>query len=373
MSGSTVNAPRFRVTMNGTLLHGVKSVSATLPFNFQPGRFSFVKAFTPNDAFPASWWAATASKTMLVAIELSNDGRSFQQIITGNLDSHLYDPIQNVIAGAGRDLAASMCDERIVATYRNLTASQIAAQFASEHGLQTSITATTELAGRVYDQDHDETHSGDFSQATNEWDLLCRLGSQAGIMPYVLGNTLYFNPPPASPPTFQINFVRNPSGQLVSNVEQLRLERHLTLARDVSVTVRSWNSRKKKTYTATVRTKTKAPSTDPTEPTSKYLVVQPNLTQAQCLQKAQQLALDYSQHERIVTAAVPSLALMTPDTVIQVTGTGTDYDMTYYQQGVSYTLDFENGAHTSISAKFSSDLYLYDDDTGEQIGESPNY
>lgn len=359
--------------MNGQILDGVKTLRISLPLAFRVGQFAFVKAFVPGDAFPVSWWTATGSKTMLVAIELSVDGTTFQQVITGNVDNHLYDPIANNICVAGRDLAALLCDERIVSTYRNQTASQIAATFAKEHRLSASITASTVLAGRYYDTDHDEIHGGDFSFAISEWDLLCRLGSEEGITPYVGGNTLYFNPPQENPMSFLINFSRNAGGELVSNVTDLKLERHMTEARDVIVTVRSWNSKKKTTFSATVRTKTKVPSLESDVLPSNYLVVVPNLTQVQCLTKAQQLALDYSQHERTVSATFPSFGLINPQAVIPLSGTGTDYDMTYYPQSVTYCMDFGSGARTEIFAKASSGLYLYDDDTGEQIGESPDF
>jgi len=372
MSGSIVNVPRFRVTINGQILDGVSQLRISLPCNFRIGQFSFIKAFVPGESFPAAWWSATSNKTMLVVISLSTDSLVFQEVISGNVDNHRYDPIINNISVAGRDLAALMCDKRILSTYRNQTASQIANIFATEHGLEASVTPTKTLAGRYYDLDHDETHGGDFSCATNEWDLLCRLGSQEAIIPYVSGGMLFFNPTPGNPPIFPITFSRTYAGALASNLTDLTLERHMTEARDVVVTVRSWNSKKKLSYSATVRTRTKVPSSDPNLVPTVYLIMVPNLTQAQCLSKAQQLALDYSQHERNLSATFPSLGIMNPGTVILVSGTGTDYDMTYYPQSITYTVDFEGGARTEILAKFSSDLYLYDDDTGEQIGESPD-
>ena len=44
--------------------------------------------------------------------------------------------------------------------------------------------------------------------------------------------------------------------------------------------------------------------------------------------------------------------------------------MTYYPQTITQTIDFEQGATTNIQAKFSSPALLYDDDSGEQIGET---
>jgi len=102
-------------------------------------------------------------------------------------------------------------------------------------------------------------------------------------------------------------------------------------------------------------------------------VLVPNLNQAQCLQKAQQLALDYSQHERVISASVPSLALMTPDTVIQVSGTGTDYDMTYFSRH-NLLCGFRGRARVQIfGPNFPPIFFCTMTDTGAQIGESPSF
>ncbi len=364
---STLRTPRFRVTLNGQPLDGVKSVWVSLPFGYRVGQFQICKAFVPNDPFGPSWWAATANQTMLVAIELSADGVSFQQVISGNVDSQEYDPIANEINAMGRDLAASLCDTRILGTYRNQTASEIVETFAAAHGLQADITATSALVGRYYGNDYDAIVSGNFAKATSEWDLLCRLGSIEGVVPYVAGKTLYFNPPPNSPLVFPIQFSSNPAGALVANVTDLRLERHMDLACDVAVTVRSWHSRSKRTFTATVRSQAERFGVSGGIPVTRYLVVIPNLTQAQCLAKAQQLALEYARHERNIIALFPSLGLLTPQTVISLSGTGSDYDMTYLPQSVRYSVSFEGGAQTEIFAKSLSNMDLIDDDTGESI------
>jgi phage protein D len=367
MSQSSVNYPRFRVTINGAVLDGVGKVSITQANAFQIGSFCFMKGFIAGDAFPASWWAATSNKTILVAIELSVNGSTFFPMMTGNADNHLYDAITNTISVVGRDLAGSLIDTRITTTYRNLTASEVASKLASEHGLQVSITPTTTIVGRIYDVDHDETSCGDFSRVTNEWDLICRLGEAEGIIPYVFGSTLYFNPLSGNPPTYPVELTRNANGLLVAGVTGLMLERHMTYARDVIVTVKSWSSRKKTTITSTVRTKTRDGSVDRAVKPTTYLYEVPNLSQPQCLAKAQQLALDISQHERYARISIPSLALMTPQTLIPVSGTGTDYDMTYFPLTVTYEVAAEQGAVTIVEAKFSSPLDIFDIGTGQQL------
>jgi phage protein D len=371
MSG-TVNVPRFRVMLNGVALAGVTKVSLTLASLFQVGKFSFEKAFAPDDAYPASWWADTANKTMRVEIDLAVDGQTFVSVITGNVDSHRWDVLANTITAAGRDLAAAFIDTRTLGTYRNKTAGEIVAALAAGHaGLSAQVSdATAPLAGRKYDVDSDKSAGGDFSDAQNEWDLICRLGSQLGIVPYMAGSVLMFDTPPASPPVYPATFTRDANGP-VSSVQGMTLERDLTVARDVIVTVQSWNSRKKSTFSATYKVTTKKASTDETLVPLHYYRRVPNLTQAQCQTLAYQVALDISTHERMAVIKAPSLVLLTPETVVQVSGTGTDYDMTYYPRLISYEIDSAGGATTNIQAKYTSGAFLYDQDTGQQVGETP--
>jgi phage protein D len=369
MSQSIVNYPRFRVTVNGAVLEGVSNVSVRQAGAFQIGGFCFKKGFVPDDAFPASWWAATTNKTMLVVIELSVDGSTFFPMITGDVDSHVYNAIENTISVAGRDLAAGLIDTRIVTTFRNLTASEIATQFAAEHGLQAMVTPTTTIVGRIYDVDHDETSSGDFSQITNEWDLLCRLGEAEGIVPYVFETTLYFNPPSGNPPVYPVELTRDFNGLLVAGVTDLLLERHMMYAQDVVVKVKSWNSRRKTSIISTVRTRTVDESSVMKVKLPTYLYEVPNLNQAQCLAKAQQLALEISRHERYARVIIPSLALMSPQTLLPVSGTGTDYDSTYFPLTITYEVTTECGASTFVEATTSSPLELYDDATGQRLGD----
>ena len=370
-----VNVPRFRVLMNGAPLLGVQDISTTLANAFQIGKFRFTKSFVAGDKFPASWFADTANKTMRVQIDVAVDGQTYAPHFTGDVDSHGWNPISNQLVVVGRDLAALFADQRTFATYRNLTSSEIAQQLADKHGLQASVTPTTTIVGRYYDTDHDQVQSGDFATATNEWDLLCQLGSKEGIIPYVAGNTLYFNRPPTNPPVFAVTLTRGASGNVVSNAEDLQLERHLTQARDVVMTVRSWSSKSKAIINATVRVKSKkVPAIDPNTGAaplpSNYVVTVPNLSKPQALALAQRLALDISQHERNAIIKAPSFVPLTPQHVIQVSGTETDYDMTYYPQTITQTISVQDGASTSIQAKFSSPAFLYDDDSGEQIGET---
>jgi hypothetical protein len=143
----------------------------------------------------------------------------------------------------------------------------------------------------------------------------------------------------------------------------------MTYARDVIVKVRSWSSRKKTSVISTVRTKTTDKSSIVNVKMPVYLYEVPNLSQAQCLAKAQQLALEISRHERYARVIIPSLALMNPQTLIPVSGTGTDYDLTYVPLTVTYEVTTERGAETFVEATTSSPLDMYDGTTGQRLEE----
>jgi hypothetical protein len=371
MSQSAINYPRYRVTMNGAAMPGVEHCEIVPALAYQIGTFRIEKAFFPGDPYPFSWWASTKTKDMQIVVQVSVDGNTFTTAFTGNVDSHSYDVVSNKITIVGRDLASKLADQRTFSTLPNQTASEMATTIAQQNGLIADVTPTKRIIGRYYDADYAQTQSGDGNSASNLWDLLCKIGSGDGVVPYVFGNTLYFNPQASSPAILSAYFNRDSRGGVIANIEGMTLERHLTYARDVVVTVTSWHSKKKASASATVRTKTKDVSnTAATDPPSRFYVQKPNLTQAQCLALAQQLALDYSQHERSVTVQAASLLLMPPVYIVQISGTGTDYDTTYAPSTTSYAIDFERGATTTINAKTSSPVGLYDDDSGEQIGES---
>ena len=53
-------------------------------------------------------------------------------------------------------------------------------------------------------------------------------------------------------------------------------------------------------------------------PPTNYLFEIPNLTSAQADAAAQRLALDIVQHERVITASLPGITTLTPQTVFTV-------------------------------------------------------
>ncbi|HEY1857597.1 hypothetical protein [Acidocella sp.] len=360
-------APRVQVLANGAAITGLLSVQWTDPRVYHVGSFSISKSFTPFDPNGPAWWADTANKQIDIEISLALDGGFFAPMFSGQVDSHALDPLRQTIHLHGRDGAAVFLDTCITQTYQNLTSSEIATTLAQSHGLTAEVTSTATLVGRYYNADHDTIAAGGFSRAVNEWDLLCLLGQREGILPYVQGATLYFQVPPVLAPSYALGVGQNADGVMMSNCKTLLCERALTMARDVKVTVNSWHSGKKTIVTGSAVTKTLTPASTSVPPTG-YMFEIPNLTSAQASAAAQRLALDIAQHERTITASLPGINTLTPNTVFTITGTGTDYDgIDYFPSHVTHSVTPQRGFETIVSAKNYSPLSLYDGASGGLI------
>jgi phage protein D len=238
--------------------------------------------------------------------------------VQGQADSIHIDPIRNTIEIDGRDLTARLLDARSQETFANQTASEIARTLAARHSLTAVVTATTTLAGRYYGAEHDRITLGQFSRATTEWDLLTFLAAREGFEVFVTGQSLYFQASTQS---------AAPLVLAPSDCMSLSLERALTLARDIEVTVKSWNTRQQAAFTQTARS---SPQGQRGGSPQRIVVVRPNLQPNDALQLAQRILADLSSHERVVHVELPGEVTLTPRSRVTLSGTGTDFDQTYY-------------------------------------------
>lgn len=260
----------------------------------------------------------------------------------------------------GRDNTALFIEARTFETYQNQTSSQVMTMLAQAQGLTANVQATTTPIDRYYQTDHTKTSLGNFARATTQWDLMTFLAEQEGFNLWVSGNTLNFQPeaPPTQNP-FMVTVDPTSNAWVSANVETLKLKRSLNLARDIQVTVWSWNSRQKTAFKVTAKaTGTKSASAGSSgsasqSQTQNYVYTRPNLTHAQAQNWANQKLKQISQHERVAIATMPGETSLTPRQGFQVQGTGTDWDIAYFISEISRSIDAE-GFHETVQAKNSS-------------------
>jgi phage protein D len=337
--------PSARIMANGSLVPGLIDVEVTCNSHFSSDRFSASLALDVAPPYGDVFWSSESKITIQVLFSL--DSISFVSLFTGTVDTIAINATKRLVHITGRDLSAQLIEARTQETFSNRTSSEIASLLANRHGLNLNVVQTTTPVGRYYQDEHDRITLGQFSRATTEWDLLVFLAQQEGFDVSVTGTTLNFCP--------SNNTAVAPYMVIPTNCIDMKLERHLTLAQDIAVTVRSWNSRQKSAFTQTVTGVSSAVSSSggPSQP-QQYVFVHPNLTADQALRFAQQRLIELTMHERAVEFLVPGDLSLTPNGQLVVTATGTEFDQTYYIDLVERRLSLNDGFTQRVRAKSSS-------------------
>jgi phage protein D len=350
LARADLRTPRLRVLAAGQPLAGVEWAEVTSNNHYGADHFALAVALGAAGPAGAAFWAATAD--IAIDVQFSLDGLAFISLLQGSVDTVELDPVRGTLRLDGRDRSAPLIETRTQETFANRTASEIAAILAGRHGLQAQVTATTTPVGRYYQAEHDRITLDQFSRATTEWDLLAFLARQEGFDLFVSGNTLFFQP--QSPDGAAPLAVLTPA-----DVTDLRCERALTLARDIEVTVKSWNSRQQNAFTQTARGPSRRQGgsgggTGAGGPPQRYVFVQPNLTPDQALKLAQARLAELSRHERVVSITMPGELAITPRGRIALAGTGTAFDQSYYVDRIARRLHAHGGFTQHLRARNTS-------------------
>lgn len=333
------------IEVDTTTYYQADSFSVTLPLNGQPKGYDF------------SYFASAPAMLIEIYAGLPNNSEQFTKsdldnLITGQVDDIAIDPVTATLTLTGRDLTAKFIDNKTTEKFQNNTSSQIAAILAQRRGLTPVVKATSTLAGRYYEIDHSRLTS-----QHSEWDLLTYLAQEENYAVFVKGMSLYFQPVPSpSDNPYVIQWTSSDTDGTSINVVDLKCTRNLTLARDVIVTVRSWNAKQKQGFTKTVKaTPNKdtavASQAQPVGDSQVYTYSIPGLTPEQALQKAQQLLQQITQHERNIAFTVPADSLLDKSKIIQLKGTNTDFDQIYYPSSIRRTMSLDSGYVMHVEAK----------------------
>jgi len=342
-----IRQPRLVIVANGVPLAAPLSAEIVSNNHHAADRFHATAALpAPPDA---AMWAATADIAIDIRVALTA-GQPATSLIQGVVDSVEIDAVSGLLHIAGRDRTAALIEARTQETFANLTASEIAILLAGRHGLTPEITATTTPVGRYWQLEHDRITLDQFTRASTEWDLLTSLASQEGFDVWVGGTTLYFHPSvalvPNPLPAAILNATATPSGP--ANVTGLRLERALTLAREIEVTVKSWHSRQQAACVQTARGTAGARSGG--KPLH-YVYVVPNLTPDAALQLAQRRLVELTRHERVIVAEMPGELTLTPRLPIAIAGTCSTFDQLYWIDEIERSLHWKNGFTQRVHAR----------------------
>ena len=362
MSGSVTSAvrrPRLQALANGKVILGAESAEVSDNGYLQSNRFRLTIAIGPDKDMTPAWWSDNTDVMVEIKVGLLPDGAAegtgtYTSLIIGSADLVEVDLIRGTIHVEGRDLAAKLIETKTQESYSNKTSSQIATILAGNHGLTPVVTATSTPVGQYYQLEHDKLTLNNFSRQTTEWDLLTSLADLEGFDVWVQGKELHFGPAPDSQGTV-FGIIYQPGPPVVGNVLTIAMERHLLLANDIQVTVKTWNAKHKAAFTRVVKASgaTAPPKKAGTTAPQNYVFVKPNLTPDQALKFGQQKLVELTRHERIVRVEMPGELVLTTRGMVSLTGTGTSWDQQYYVAELTREIG-EHGFYQRLRLKNSS-------------------
>lgn len=342
-----VRQPRGLVRVNG------QSFDAWVSFEVESNSFYRADTFRASlalsalpDGFGPDWFATQKDLEVELFAGFPPDADTFTATDLTSLFLGIADEVvthwhNGLIELNGRDLTAPMIDSKSSEKFTDRKASDVATLLAGRHGLTPVVTATTETVGRFYKSEHIQLQDD-----RSEWDLLTFLAKEENFVVYVRGRELHFEPAPdetASPYVLEVMDGvgdRTVAGDFIS----LTTTRELTLAKDIKVTVKSWNAKQKKGFVRSAFRK-KAGGKNVQE----YTYIIGGLTDEQAQARANAILADLSRHEVKLEFEAPGDLTLTVPTPIQLKGT--PLDQIFYPDTVRRTMDRDQGFRMTVEAK----------------------
>jgi len=347
-------AVRGAVNVNGTPLAGWLEFEVENNVYASADSFSctFSAAQLPKER-DANWFSQQQDMTIELFVGFpDNTGQAapgnLPSWIYGTVDEIDYDPVEGLIEVRGRDLTHLFIDAKTTEKFQNQTASQVATALALRHGLSTQTTPTKTPIGKYYEID-----SAHINDARTEWELLNYLARVEQYVVYVQGQTLVFQPQPTPDSATPYPVVWTPPsktlGYAQAAVESIRFQRATTLSHGVVVTVKSWNDAAQHAFTVSyppAQSQSKS-----SEAPQMYAYSIANMTPQKALQHAQAKYREIMQHEMKLSLTLPGNDDLNRNSVIQVSGTGTDYDQAYYPDTITRRFSLDQGYRMEVNAK----------------------
>ncbi|MBI1214132.1 MAG: hypothetical protein GC190_21935 [Alphaproteobacteria bacterium] len=348
---SAARSPRGVVQINGTPIDGWLSieVESTVFANADTFRVRFAVSDLPAGK-DANWFSSqkTIKCEVFAGFPPNPDNYSADELdslILGMVDNVSFDPIARTLLIDGRDFASKLIEAKISDKYPNQTSSQIATTLAGKAGLTPQVTSTSVKVGKFYEIDQVR-----LTDNSTQWDLLQYLAREEGFAAYVKGETLYFEPKPSASQDPYVFKYEPPAGNVgfaSASAQSISARRNLAITGGLTVEVHSWNMRDKKAYAKT--------ATSPQGAGKTYTYVFANLTPDQCQARANQLLKEITGHQMTLNVRGPADNILLRNDVIQLTGTGTAFDQTYFPTSIARSLSRDEGYVWDIEARNVAD------------------
>ena len=352
MMTDTFRRPRCRLVVSGSTINGCQSVEVSTSNLGQAGSFFIQVADDTRSRSSGSQWSDADAIDISVQVGFIPPGLpetavDWQELISGQVDRIRLDPVTGTTTIEGRDYAARLLDLPVTENFLNCTSSDVATQLAQRCGLSASVDQTSSIIGQYYQIEHARVALSRFSKFSTAWDLLSNLAQIEGFDLWVQGSSLFFQPSSTAGSTTRTVSFQSPSQTSASpslNLSSLTLERSLTLAGGVPVSVVSWNSRQRRRVSA------RSDGASDTS-TATINVVRPNLLQDTAQALANGIFGQTSGHERRLIATMPGDLTLSPRDGINLIGVGSSWDGSYRVDSVDREMTLAGGFVQRFTAK----------------------
>ncbi len=346
----TVRQVRWRVLVGGQPLAGCESVQVHTNNHYAADTFSGRFSLTADPA-QASVWADKDPPILLeVQAAFLQDGAApaWQSAFTGEVDRLDIDLVSATVDVEGRDLSRRLIDAKTKETFANQRVSDIVSTLAGRHGLTADCGAFPEMAGSFYQLEHDKITNDSFGRTTTEHDLLVYLAKHVGADYWVSGTVLHFKTAVDDSTATPLQLTWAPRGAQAYpgiQVTDIKQSRNLTLAKDIKVVMRIWNSKGKSASEVTYPPGAKK--------TAQEIVLTPRqfASPAAALTYVQSQYADIVKHERVLQLTMPGELSMDARSIIALTGTGTSFDQRYFVDTIERSWSVDEGFRQSVHVK----------------------
>lgn len=348
-AAAAVRTPRGMVKVNGAELTGWLSLDFEENEFQQPDTFSVQVAVSGlPKAMDLKWWASTEKAEIEIYVGFPADPLQFgadelDLMFTGVVDDLDVDWDDLTMDLRGRDRTSLLADHKTSEQYRNNTASEVATKLAGKYGLTPVVTATTTKVGKFYQVD-----TVDIKSSRTEWDLLTWLAQQEGFVAFVRGKELHFQPRDrGGQDPYVFEYVPATDEQVAQgNFVNLATGRVLTVAKEIEVTVTSWDAKKKAAYKKVAKRAGRGEGE-----TQRYTFNMPGLTPEQAQEQANKRLDEISRHAMRLAVDGPADNLLRIDDRVELRGTATAFDQSYYPESIMRRLVQDGGYDWSLTAK----------------------
>jgi Phage tail baseplate hub (GPD) len=352
--------PRGIVRLGGSPIAGWISCTVSNNSYYEADTFSVSFAVS---RLPASNNADWFSKQTEIFVEIlagfpsnpdSPDASQLTSLIYGRVDLIDYQPGSTILMISGRDLTAPFIDQKLTAEYQNQTASAIVQTLAKSHGIDSQVTSTTTKIGTYYRNEQVRMEAN-----RSEWDFIAWLAREEGFVAFLspaIG--LYFGPDPRTTSNPYVIQWKPPSasqGGPVSNMTGLTFSRSLTVAKGITVTVRSPSLTTKTPVVQSFPGPAKTIQAGKASPfgsvQSYFFNERAGLTSVQAQQIAERRYKEIVSHAMKLEGQLPADVILGINTTIQVQGTGTAFDQLYFPRLITRRLGVDTGFAMEIEAQ----------------------